>query len=126
MIERRKCARFSVQGATVSYRTLSFWLHFLAPSDESCPVIDLSKGGLSFLTNRPPWKGKDISLLLHCADWKDPLSLKGKVVHVGISPGKSYTYRIGAEFKPFDGEERGNPLESLEKLDALEKAHATT
>lgn len=123
MLERRKCARFVVPSAAVSYRTRSFLLRFLAPSDESCPVLDLSKGGISFLTDRPPWEGKEISLLLSRPDSEDPIVLEGKVVSVGVSPRTSYKYRVGVMFKPFEAKRGRNSLESLKKLDDLEKAY---
>ena len=50
-IERRLCQRFKIPGATISYRKES---SFRTRADEEfCPVLDLSRGGVRFLTQKP-------------------------------------------------------------------------
>ncbi|HWR57579.1 MAG TPA: PilZ domain-containing protein [Thermodesulfovibrionales bacterium] len=122
-IERRSCERFSVPGSTISYRSQGLFSRFRSRPPESHPMLDLSKGGLSFLTDRRPRLGEKLSLLVSCPDWSSPILVSGKVVYVGGSPVRSYKYRIGFQFNPYGPEKGRNSLESLNRLDELEKTY---
>jgi Tfp pilus assembly protein PilZ len=124
MRERRACVRFVVPGATVSYRIQGYLFRVFAPSDEGCPVLDLGKGGLSFLTNRVLRAGQKITLLLSFSDSKEPVALEGRIVHAGMNREMSYKYRAGVQFNPFGTGKNANPLEVLKRLDDLEKTYS--
>jgi len=49
-IERRTCIRFEIPGATVSYKLKRPLLAKTSYGEEFCPTIDLSRGGLRFLS----------------------------------------------------------------------------
>ena len=52
-MERRVCKRFKIPGATVSYRKHKLFSPKTGVDEEFCPVLDLSRGGLRFLTQKP-------------------------------------------------------------------------
>ena len=52
-IERRLCQRFKIPGATVSYHKGRFLSSKARIDEEFCPVLDLSRGGVRFLTQKP-------------------------------------------------------------------------
>ena len=89
--------------------------------DDICPVVDLSKGGLCFLTNKTVKEEKDISIFLRTSNNEDPIPIEGKVMYMMRNTGVSYQYRIGVQFKPFGKKEGFNSLEHLKRLDELEK-----
>jgi len=52
-MERRLCQRFKIDGATVSYRRARLFSSKAKVDEEFCPVLDLSRGGVRFLTQKP-------------------------------------------------------------------------
>jgi hypothetical protein len=125
MIERRKCERFVVPGATVSYKKRGLWGRQTSFPEDTFPLVDLSKGGLAFLSNRSLKKGHRVSLLLYFSESEneDPIHLTGIVVSSILTMGIINQYRVGIQFKPF-GIKRGfNTPESLKKLEELERTY---
>ncbi|MBZ5498252.1 MAG: PilZ domain-containing protein [Acidobacteriia bacterium] len=120
----RGFVRFIVPGATVSYRSGGFWQRRMdTPSEQRFPAVNISKGGIGFLTDTPP-KSIRVSLLLRYSEKDEPIQLEGKVVYaVARGPALSYRYRVGVEFNPFSAKKGDNSLESLRMLDRLEKTY---
>jgi Tfp pilus assembly protein PilZ len=114
---RREYNRFIIPGATISWKLVgqeSF-------PDRTSPLSDISKGGLSLLTNDPPSVGSDVSLLISVPQKAETFELLGKVIYsVARGPRLTYKYRVGVALQPFDQPE-GNSLQSLTQLEALEK-----
>jgi hypothetical protein len=123
-LEDRESARFVVPGATVSCKRSGFWHpRNDSASEEKLPVADISKHGLSFLTDSLP-RSNRISLLLKYSDHEDVICLKGRVVYClprGI--GHTYGYRVGVRFDSFSTNTNGNSIEALRILERLEKDH---
>ncbi len=118
--DRRNHDRFTVPGAAVS------WSHGSRESlpDETWPLSDISKGGLSFLTNDPPAVGLEISLLVFLPATTQTLELAGTVVYsIPRGPRLTYGYRVGVEWKPFAQSDGGNPIESLEVIETLRRTY---
>lgn len=123
MLERRTCERFVIPGATVSYKVHGFFKsHQPFPSD-LYPIADLCKGGLCFMTDTPLKENKEVSLLIRVSEKENPISLEGKIMYVSLNTSISYRYRVGVQFKPFGTNEGFNALESLNRLDELEKTY---
>lgn len=120
----RKSARFSVPGATISFDQ-GFLGHRRQFASERSPVLDLSKGGISFLTNRPP-KSTRVSLLLSYSENEEPIRLEGRIVYF-VTRGTrfSHRFRVGVAFAPFSPRKGHNSPETLNLLDKLEKTYAT-
>lgn len=121
MLERRACQRFSIPGAAVTYKIPSLFRRNQPFTNTLYPVVDLSRGGLSFLHNTPLKENKKISLLLHISEKEAPLLLEGKIIYVLLNQGGSYRYRIGIRFNPFGIKEGFNKLDALKRLEDLEK-----
>jgi Tfp pilus assembly protein PilZ len=121
MLERRACNRFVVPGSAVAYKVHGLFTRTQPFTDSLYPVTDLSKGGLSFLTDNPLKENKEVSILLHISEKESPVQLEGKIAYVGINPAGSYRYRVGLKFLPFGTKDGFNPLENLKRLEDLEK-----
>ena len=116
--DRRTHDRFVVPGAAVSWVPRS--QEFLP--DETWPLSDISKGGLSFLTNDPPTVGLEISLLVFLPTKTQTLELIGTVVYsIPRGPGLTYAFRVGVELKPFAQSDGGNSVESLDVIETLKR-----
>lgn len=124
MLERRVCERFVIPGSSVTYKVHGFFTRNQPFTESLYPVTDLSKGGLSFLTDNPLKENKEASILLHTSEKENPIQLEGKIAYVVINTAGSYRYRIGFKFKPFGTKEGFNPLENLKRLEELEKIHS--
>jgi hypothetical protein len=115
----RKSIRFRVPGATVMIGQETSGHGAKRSLPERSPVVDLSKSGVSFLTDTVP-KLSRISILLIYSDEEDPLPLEGRVVYfVPRGSGLSYRYRVGVEFFPFSIKKGHNTIESLCRLERL-------
>jgi len=117
---KRACERFSIPGATISwvYRGQGTF------PEEDTPLSDISRNGLSFLTNDPPEVDSTIHARLQFP--KDPgqLELFGRTVYsIFRGPGLTYEYRIGVELSPFSQEEKDNTLESQKVIEQLEETY---
>jgi Tfp pilus assembly protein PilZ len=120
-IERRTCIRFEIPGATVSYKLKKPLLTKSSYGEEFCPTIDLSRGGLRFLTQEDLKIGTALMLKISIPGERVPLELHGQVRWVAPNVGMSYKYQIGAQFSPY-GEKKGqNYPGSLVKIIALEQ-----
>lgn len=120
-IERRTCVRFEIPGATVSYKIKKPLLSKTSYSEEFCPAIDLSRGGLRFLSQEELKIGTPITLKISIPGERVPLELNAQIRWVAPNVGMSYKYQIGAQFSPY-GEKKGqNYPGSLVKIIALEQ-----
>jgi hypothetical protein len=119
-VERRLCQRFRIPGATVSYRKASFFSSKTRIDEEFCPVLDLSRGGVRFLTQKPLKFKSKIVLQLSVPGERVPLDLKGRVRWSTFNAGKSYKYQAGVQFNPYGLEKDQNVPQTLTKIVSLE------
>jgi Tfp pilus assembly protein PilZ len=125
-IERRTCIRFEIPGATVSYKLKKPLLTKSSSAEEFCPAIDLSRGGLRFLSQEDLKIGTALMLQISIPGERIPLELHAQVRWVAPNVGMSYEYQIGAQFSPY-GEKKGqNYPGTLVKIIALEQKFAPT
>lgn len=123
-IERRTCIRFEIPGTTVSYKLKKPPLAKTSNGEEFCPTIDLSRGGLRFLSQEELKIGSPIMVKLSIPGERIPLELHGQVRWVAPQIGMNYKYQIGVQFSPY-GEKKGqNYPGSLVKIIALEQKFA--
>ena len=86
-------------------------------------MVDVGKGGLAFLTDRPP-RADRITLLFRYPSEEDGLLLEGRVVYRAPRSHRiGLRYRVGVEFLPFSAEPGDNALEALAVLDKLERTY---
>jgi Tfp pilus assembly protein PilZ len=119
-IERRLCQRFKIPGATISYRKEKLLSSKTKIDEEFCPVLDLSRGGIRFLTQKPLKFKSKITLQLSIPGERIPLDLKGRVRWSTFNAGKSYKYQAGVQFSPYGLDKKQNVPQTLTKLVALE------
>jgi len=119
-VERRLCQRFKIPGATISYRKEGLFSSKARTGEEFCPVIDLSRGGIRFLTQKPLKFKSRIFLQLSIPGERVPLDLRGRVRWSTFSAGKSYKYQAGVQFYPYGFEKGQNVPQALTRIVALE------
>lgn len=117
---RRAHDRFSIPGASVSWTGMDP----SASPDETLPMSDISRFGVSFLTNNPPPVSSDVSLRIHLPNQSEHFVLAGRIVYViPRGPGLTYEYRVGVELKPFSQNEGCNPPPLQEKIEEMERRY---
>lgn len=123
MKERRKFSRFKVPGASLVYKTNKFLFPDEEYSERSCPLFDLSKGGIRFLSDKPLRKNTKLSFQVFIPGEKMPLNLTGRVSWFSFRPEFSHRYQIAIEFENYGkGKNLNDPL-YLEKISDLEKRY---
>ncbi len=122
--EKRACPRFNIPGAMVSYGKIrlfgrrSHWL------ERSCLVIDLSRGGIRFLTRESPALGSKLFIELTWPEEKDSLLLLGTVRWMAEYPGDQFRCYVGVQFQPYGQGKKFNPVEILDRIIGLENHFA--
>lgn len=120
-IERRLCQRFKIPGATVSYQRERRFFPPKGFEQEFCPVLDVSRGGVRFLTQKPLKSKARVVLQISIPGERIPLNLRGQVRWSSFNPGKSYKFQSGVQFNAY-GEKKGqNYPGALVKIIALEQ-----
>jgi hypothetical protein len=122
-IERRLCQRFTIPGATVSYRIARLFSSKSGNDEEFCPVLDLSRGGIRFLTQKPLKFKSKITLQLSIPGERVPIDVKGRVRWSTFNAGKSYKYQAGVQINPYGLERDQNFPQTLTKIVALESKY---
>ncbi|MGZ5453342.1 MAG: PilZ domain-containing protein [Candidatus Aminicenantales bacterium] len=119
-VERRLCRRFKIPGATISYRKEGLFSSKTGTDEEFCPVLDLSRGGVRFLTQKPLKFKSRVFLQLSIPGERVPLDLRGRVRWSTFNAGKSYKYQAGVQINPYGLEKGQNVPQTLTKIVALE------
>ncbi len=120
-MERRLCQRFKIDGATVSYRRARLFSSKAKVDEEFCPVLDLSRGGVRFLTQKPLKFKSKVSVQLAIPGERASLDLKGRVRWSTFNAGQSYKFQAGVQFNPYGLEKDQNPPQTLTKIVGLEQ-----
>jgi Tfp pilus assembly protein PilZ len=120
-MERRLCQRFKIAGATVSYHRARLFASKSKVDEEFCPVLDLSRGGVRFLTQKPLKFKSKIVLQLSIPGERAPLDLKGRVRWSTFNAGQSYKFQAGVQFNPYGLERDQNAPQTLTKIVGLEQ-----
>ena len=122
-VERRTCIRFKIPGATVNYQRKSL---FPKPGfvEEFCPVLDISRGGVRFLTQKVIKPDTAVTLRISVPGERIPFSLKGIVKWSSPSEGKSYQFQVGVQFNPYGMDKDQNLPQTMVKIMALEQKFA--
>jgi hypothetical protein len=113
--------RILIPKATVRYRIFGFWRRKTDFSNQ-CPLVDVSRDGLAFLSDLAQKPREKILLLLRIPTEPDALQIRGHVVYSVATGIIGYRHRIGVRFFPF-AEKRGcNSPKALDVLVKLEEA----
>jgi len=119
-IEKRTCIRFDIPGATVSFRN-ERRLFSSASYEEYCPLLDISRGGLRFLSQKSLKINSKLTLKISIPDDKNPFDIRGRVGWSRTNPGMSYKYQVGFQFFPYGDKKKHNPPNALVNIIALEE-----
>ena len=117
---QRELERFSIAGATVS------WAYTNQDSfpDETSPLSDISRHGLSFLTNNPPTVDSDIVLWVNLPKQPERLELQGRTIYAILrGPNLTYEYRVGVKLKPYSENDGDISTASQEVIAELEQTY---
>ena len=120
-VEQRLCQRFKIPGATVSYKRERWLISPKGFEQEFCPVLDISRGGVRFLTQKPLKFKALVDLQISIPGERIPLNLKGHVRWSSYNAGKSYKYQAGVQFNPYGEKKSQNYPGALVKIIALEQ-----
>jgi hypothetical protein len=120
--ENRARHRFIIPKAAVRYRMSGFW-HKESEFSSQCPLVDISRKGLAFLSDQLAAVNRRISLILKFPG-EEALQLEGRVVYAIATGIIGYRYRMGVEFLPFADKRGCNTLTSFDILVRLEEIHA--
>lgn len=119
--ERRACLRFKIPGATVNCQQKGFLLFKPGFIEEFCPVLDISRGGIRFLTQKPLKMDLEVLLKISIPGERIPFTMKGVVKWSSPGEGKSYRYQVGVQFYPYGEDKDQNLPSNLVKIIALEQ-----
>ena len=117
---RRAFTRLTVPGAGVS------WMMYGQESfpDDRWPLSDISRAGLSFLTNEPPAIGSEVSLRIFLPQNNETLELHGNVVYcIPRGPRLTYRYRVGVESKTLAQLEADNSPQLFKIIEESERKY---
>lgn len=123
-IEKRSCDRFAIPGATVSYKKKGFFFSSNDYGEEQCPVLDLSRGGIRFLSKELLRQNLRLSLKISVPDEDTPLSLEGRVVWRFHPHGEGYMRQIGVKFNPYGRRKGENDPETLSRIKDWEEKYS--
>lgn len=121
-LKRKRFKRLRIKGATVNFIQKHFLFYKGDYSEEFCPVIDLSRGGIRFLCRRLlSTLIKKITVQIYIPGEKSYLNLKGRIKWISLNPSMNYRYQVGVQFNSFGERKEDNRPEILERLIALER-----
>lgn len=94
--ESRKKKRYGVRGSTVQYKKKSFLSALKSPSARFL-ILDISEGGLHFVTREPLQPGQVLLMNIAAPDREKPVHARGRVVWVRKSQDVE-AFHVGVEF----------------------------
>ena len=124
MIERRRCNRFKIPGATLIYKTEKLVFSDREYSEEIYPLADLSKGGLSFFSKRPFKKNTRLAMKVFFPGEEVPITIRGRVRWIFFSSEVGPRYQTGIQFDYYGKGKHLNDPRILEKIKDLEKEYS--
>jgi hypothetical protein len=123
MLEKRVCSRFNIPGATVRAKKPARLFRKGGYSPETFPLVDLSRGGIRFLTAKKLKLDRPIVLQLSIPTEDAPLTLHGHVRWYSTNQDQVFRYQFGVQLLPYGDVEGHNSPETLERIKALEQMY---
>ncbi len=96
-VERRQAPRFAIEDCTIQHKRAGLFSFLRSYSAGRQPLVNISLGGLQFLTNDTLKVDDVLHINAHIPGVDDPLRLKGTVVWVGRGD-EEYISRVGVLF----------------------------
>lgn len=121
-VERKRFKRLKIPKARVNIMQKQFLFYRKKYSEEFCPVVDLSRGGIRFLCRKLLSSNiKKISLQIYIPGERSYLNLKGRIRWISLNPMVNFKYQVGVQFNPFGEKRDNNRPEKLKRIIELEK-----
>lgn len=121
--ERRKHKRYGVRGSTIRYKRGGL-LAFMTSSSERYLVLNMSEGGLHFISKEELREGQRVSLTLDAPGLEGIVRGRGVVVWARKSH-EHQAWRVGVRFTRFDERSRFRLRHILDNA-ILERVDITT
>lgn len=112
--------RFNIMGTTLYYRKKPLLWGQGKFTRDYYPVLDISRGGLKFLSNHKISAGSDLTLRINFPGIDNPKEVKAVLRWVSRNREESYRYQNGVSFNAYGNGKKENPVEILNFIKALE------
>jgi hypothetical protein len=123
-LEKRTCARFRIPGATVAYkRERSLFKRRSEYGGEFLPMLDVSRGGVRFLTTEDIPLDTRLHLSIQVPGDPAPLKMDGWVRWSAPNIGQSFKHQIGVQFVAYGDKKGMNYPGALVKVIAYEQKY---
>ncbi|MCP3898719.1 MAG: PilZ domain-containing protein [Desulfobacteraceae bacterium] len=122
-MKKRKCKRFNIPGTTIYYKKRGFFYSRTKYSQNYFPVLDMSKGGASFLTNQRIKPGSILMVKLTIPDINSPIEIIGTTRWITKNREESYRFQMGISFNQYGEGRNKNRSEILDMFKELEKKY---
>jgi hypothetical protein len=119
--DKRYCSRLKIEGATLCYKKVKLISFSPDYIDKNCPIIDLSRGGCRFLTQKPVKPETSLLIEINLPEEELPLFFYGQSKWFLPNPGYSYKYQVGIQFNAYGQDHRQNALSNLEIIKKIEQ-----
>ena len=120
ILKKRKCKRFTIPGTTLYYKKKRVFSFKKQYSQDYFPVLDLSKGGASFLTNERFKIGSTLMINLTIPDIDSSLEILCTTRWIAKNREESYRFQTGISFNTYGDSKNQNHPEILEAFNKLE------
>ncbi|MCK5097337.1 MAG: PilZ domain-containing protein [Desulfobacteraceae bacterium] len=120
-MKKRKCKRFTIPGATLFYKKRGFFFYKTKYSENYFPVLDMSKGGASFLTDQRIKPGSVLMVKLTIPDVDLSYEILCTARWVARNREESYRFQTGISFNTYGDNKNQNRPEVFEMLNKLEE-----
>lgn len=120
-MKKRNCKRFSIPGTTLYYKNTPGLFFKQDYPDQYYPVINMSRGGASFLCNERLKAGKKIIIKLQIPETEQKIEMQASVKWISRNPEESYQYRTGIAFNTYGNKKDENPASMLEFFKSIEQ-----
>jgi hypothetical protein len=120
-MKKRKCIRFTIPGTTLYYKKRGFFFNRTNYSQNYYPVLDMSKGGASFLTDQRIKPGSVLMIRLTIPGVDLSYEILCTARWVARNREESYRFQTGISFNTYGDNKNQNRPEILEMLNKLEE-----
>jgi len=122
-LKKRNCKRFNITGTTLFYRKKPLFWGKGEFTQDYYPVLNISRGGLKFLSNHKIAAGSKLTLRINFPGIDHPKEIKAIVRWISRNRELSYRYQTGVSFNAYGTGKNDNNLELLNFLKVLELDH---
>jgi len=119
-LKKRSCKRFTIPGTVLYYKNKPYFFGKGKYSDDYYPVINISKGGLSFLSNQRLKAGTSLIVKIIIPGISVESEIIAVVKWISKNHEQSYRYQTGLAFSSYGDRKNQNPKEILSFLENLE------